>query len=199
MEGGRSVGATAGEPCVVEGGGVALQLLPGLLGELCSFCVGRHGAHGAEAAVGARWLEGSIRRPAGGEVGRRRGAEGLRVGKVDASVEEACLRLGLVREPGVVGGVEAWRAGNRAGHRGLLKVGQAARFGAVGGAIGLLVAAEAELVCPGIGHGKVWRCGCDVCVYVRCVRVESSQAESSRVRWLAGGEENWCVMATVVL
>lgn len=142
----RLVGAATGEPCVVEGGGVALQLLPGLLGELSGFRVGRHGAHGAEAGVGARRLQGPGRRP----------AERLRVGEVDGGAEEeAGLRLGLLREPRVAGGVEAWRAGGRAGHRGLVIVGQAAGFGAVGGALGLLVAAEAELVCPEIGHGEV--------------------------------------------
>lgn len=61
---------------------------------------------------------------------------------------------GLGEGPVVRRAIEGWRAGAGAGRgRGGLEIGQAAGFGAVGCAIGLLVASEAELVGPVERHG----------------------------------------------
>lgn len=130
---------------------------------MAGFRVGGSGAlHRAEARVRARRSQGATGRcrPRRGQVGLSDGRATVRlgVGKVVGGREVQVLGL-LPRSPRVRRGVEAGGAGNRAGRRRLLEVGKAAGFGAVSGAVSLLVAAEAKLVGPEVktGHCAVRR------------------------------------------
>lgn len=139
---------------------VRLQLLPRPLRELEPLRPARRQApHGAEATLRTRRCQRLPRRARHPrhrpgplrEVRLRQGgpAIGLRGGEVVGGREEEAG--GLVRGRGRR---EGGRAGGGAGGRArLLVVGEAAGLGAVGCAVGLLVAGEAELVGPEIeGH-----------------------------------------------
>lgn len=137
--------------------------------------------HRAEAGVRGRGREAAPggcacrRCPRHGAVLERSTAQ-LRAAEVvgGRKVELCARRCGLREGPLVRGAGRCWRAGPGAGGRRLVEVGQAAGLGAVGGAVGLLVAGEAELVCPVERHGD-----CCVCVRV-CGVVEGAEARKAK-------------------
>lgn len=159
--------------------GIRLQLLLGPVRQARGV---RGGAlHGAEAAVGARGrqlaegqrLAGALRAQrrvvSEQRLGRGRGAVGLGVAKVvgGREVELGADRRTRGRRPGTGRGGEAGRAGLGGWRRWrLFKVGEAARLGTVGCPIlDLLVAGEAELVCPEIEAHDGGGGGCVVVVW----------------------------------
>ncbi len=149
----RLVGSSALAADGLERAGVGAELPCGLLGQLGRVDARRRGApHGAEAGVRGRRREAVGRGPAGAGLGE---AEVVRGREVELGVRRG-------RRP-AEGPVERRAAQRRARgrrgsrRRGLVVISQAAGLGAVGGTLGLLVAAQAELVRPVERHvGGCW-------------------------------------------
>jgi len=149
VNGSRRLGRSpALEPDRLERAGVGPQLPCCLVRHVGGVKTGARGASDrGQAGVRGRGREGG---PGGGS-SHGGGAAEVESGR---EIELGVGRCRLGERPLVRRGRECWRAGSGAWcRRGLLVVGQAARFGAVGGAVGLLVASKAELVSPIERHG----------------------------------------------
>ncbi len=86
---------------------------------------------------------------------RARDERGLNVAKVEGGREVEAAGAAYRFGEGPLGRRhQRWRAGPGAGRRRLLVVCQAAGLGAVGCSVCLLVAGEAELMCPVERHGE---------------------------------------------
>lgn len=141
------------EPDRLEGAGVGPELPRCLVRHVGGVETGGRGASNrGQAGVRGRGREGGP----GGASGHGGGAAEVEGGReVELGAGRCWLGEGpLVGRAGECGGVGSG-AGRR--RRRLVVVGQTAGFGAVGGAVGLLVAGKAELVSPIERHGDCGR------------------------------------------